>query len=459
MSRSLGLLRVVILFHLYVLVLCCLALAPAWGFAGIQTTVLAGTGKASITPEVESQPTQLGGYGERNGKPATGVHDPTMARALALKKGETLLVLVSCELDMIPSDIREKAIEHFSGRGISNKNLFMAATHSHAAPSGFAMLRANVFQNPKIGIYDEVQTQVVANGVIQAIESALDSLEPCRIGSGSETVPGFSRNRRGEETVDQTLTVLKVTHVDGTPLAALFNYACHPTLLGPETMVISGGWPGAVCRTLEKEIGGTVLFFNGAEGDQGPRVPPLPADAAEIKAWSEQFMRVARFERQFAPHVQRIYESIKAEKDPSLLIIQEEKNLPDRKIPPGFLEIAGTEYGVDQEALAQMLQILFPNSANLMAFQIGELAAIGIPGEPAAILGLQMKEALRNSGAHEFIVVGLANHYIGYILSPDAYSKGGYEATVSFYGQDLGSIMVQYATNLSMRLSNPSISK
>ena len=38
----------------------------------------AGAGKASITPPVETVPTQLGGYGDRDGKPATGVHDPAM---------------------------------------------------------------------------------------------------------------------------------------------------------------------------------------------------------------------------------------------------------------------------------------------------------------------------------------------------------------------------------------------
>lgn len=48
--------------------------------------VTANAAAADITPPIEMKYT-LGGYGNRMNKPAEGIHDPIMAKALALKKG------------------------------------------------------------------------------------------------------------------------------------------------------------------------------------------------------------------------------------------------------------------------------------------------------------------------------------------------------------------------------------
>ena len=41
------------------------------------------------------------------------------------------------------------------------------------------------------------------------------------------------------------------------------------------------------------------------------------------------------------------------------------------------------------------------------------------------------------------MIGGLANEWISYILSVEEYNKGGYEASVSFYGSALGSTIVE----------------
>lgn len=415
-------------------------------------SVLGGVGKRSITPAVESQPTQLGGYGDRNGEPATGIHDPALARALALRSGEELLVLVSCDMDMIPRDLKAEVVARLAERGVTAENLFIAATHTHGAPSGFAMLRENVFGNPKIGVWDETMFTVACDGVVGAVNQALDGLVPCRVGVGSETVPEFSRNRRGEGVVDWELTVLKVTRDDDSPLAMMFNYACHPTIIGPDTMVVSGGWPGAVCAALEKKTGGVALFFNGAEGDQGPKVPPSAPESVPTET-DETFQKIARFAAAFAPNVQRIYDKIETQSDVPIRTVSSRERLPEQVVPPGFAEDAGAEYGLDEKVLAVMLQALFPGEIELSAFQIGGLVGVGIPGEPAATVGLQVKENLKQAGVEHGVVVGLANDYIGYILMPPSYAAGGYEATVSFYGPELGPEMVRRTSNLALKLA------
>ena len=51
------------------------------------TALTANVASIDITPPLEMKYT-LGGYGERMNNPAEGIHDPIMAKALALKSGD-----------------------------------------------------------------------------------------------------------------------------------------------------------------------------------------------------------------------------------------------------------------------------------------------------------------------------------------------------------------------------------
>ena len=54
-------------------------------------------------------------------------------------------------------------------------------------------------------------------------------------------------------------------------LAALVNYACHPTTLAWDNTLISPDFPGATCETTERMIHAPCVFLQGASGDVGPR--------------------------------------------------------------------------------------------------------------------------------------------------------------------------------------------
>src|SRR5205814_9623452 len=53
-------------------------------------------------------------------------------------------------------------------------------------------------------------------------------------------------------------------------LAALVNFACHATIMGPPNRLITPDYPGATKRVVEQAVGGKCLFFQGSAGDQGP---------------------------------------------------------------------------------------------------------------------------------------------------------------------------------------------
>jgi len=56
--------------------------------------------------------------------------------------------------------------------------------------------------------------------------------------------------------------------------------------------------------------------------------------------------------------------------------------------------------------------------------RLGNLALVGLPGEPFVELGLEIKA--RSTAPHT-LVAGYANGYLGYFATPRAWEQGGYE--------------------------------
>ena len=74
---------------------------------------------------------------------------------------------------------------------------------------------------------------------------------------------------------------------------------------------------------------------------------------------------------------------------------------------------------------------------------MGNLLIVGVPGEMIAELGLDVKNRLKENGIKYPAIGGLANQWVSYILSEEEYDKSGYENSVSFYGKELGDIIVK----------------
>ncbi len=112
-------------------------------------------------------------------------------------------------------------------------------------------------------------------------------------------------------------------------------------------------------------------------------------------------------------------------------------------IEPTFSEASKT--GQYAFMLPMALEAL-PRHAEIQVLRIGEIALVGLPGEPICEVGLAAEAALRDAGIREPIAVGLANDYLGYILNEKEYAHGGYEVDQrSYYGPTLGTRIAQFA--------------
>jgi neutral ceramidase len=79
-----------------------------------------------------------------------------------------------------------------------------------------------------------------------------------------------------------------------------------------------------------------------------------------------------------------------------------------------------------------------PATCEVSFIRVGGLLLMGVPCEPTASIGLAAKAAAAAAGAKTAGIVALTNGWIGYVLTPEQYKAGKYEATMSFYGDQGG---------------------
>jgi len=70
---------------------------------------------------------------------------------------------------------------------------------------------------------------------------------------------------------DDTLTIGRVTNLEGKPCATLVNYGCHPTTMGWESDLISPDFVGKAREIVEGKTSAPFFFLQGACGNLGPR--------------------------------------------------------------------------------------------------------------------------------------------------------------------------------------------
>lgn len=207
------------------------------------------------------------------------VNDPLYAKVLMLKSGEETVLLMAIDAVAIGEigrinnqflpDVR-KRIE--TDLGIAPQSLIVNASHCH-------------------GI---VRTDIV-DLVVQAVQAAAKSLVPVRCGVGTGFENQIQENRRlvlkGGKVVDvrhayslppdaevesvgpidPEIGILRIDRTDGTPLAILYNFACHP-IQGVPGGGNTADIIGYASQVIEAGLGhgALAIFFQGCGGDINP---------------------------------------------------------------------------------------------------------------------------------------------------------------------------------------------
>lgn len=393
----------------------------------------ASVSSVDITPPIEMK-YALGGYGERMNKPAEAIHDRIWAKALALREGTRKYAIITLDILGLPSNVKSDLIKRVSGEGWSMKNIMLLPSHSHGSLEMAALNSKNILNSPQIGIFQPELLAFLLDKLEVLINDADRNYQPVKVGTGSRLIDGLNRNRRKDPDVDKELIVTRIDLTNGKPLAALVNWTAHPTFIDGKDMLLSAEWPGYLQSELQNLIGNgvTALYYNGAEGDQSP-ILDEPKGAYE---------KIEIYGKKMAVNAFNLYKEIKTRYVKEFRYSYNVIKLPEHAAHPSFMKTGGEEYGLDENSVKIVMNMLGPTEVGLGAIRIGDLIISGVPGEMTAVLGMKVKNSLRSGGVKYVSIGGLANEWISYILSRDQYLHGeGYESSVSFYGPGLGDLI------------------
>src|SRR5438445_4986215 len=170
----------------------------------------AGVARVNLTPPMEMK-VALGGYGARESRPATGVHDAVWAKALLLARGDRKFVLVTADVLGFPPQFKAAVVERLGPEGLSANQFLLLPSHSHTSIDLMALHPGNVFGNKLVGLFHKELFEHTANKLAQAVRDAGKNVGPILEGSTTIAVPDRNRNRRKGLTVhDTALTVSRI---------------------------------------------------------------------------------------------------------------------------------------------------------------------------------------------------------------------------------------------------------
>jgi neutral ceramidase len=250
----------------------------------------AGVARVDITPPPGHA---MGGYSDRK-QGSTGTHDPLFATVLLIESGGNSLALVTCDLrSFVSTRVGEMARQKFGVR-----NTIISVSHTHSGPLTWEL------RSPW---YAEAEDKMV-----EAIGTAKSAMFPATLALSSGAIPlGFNRRKvvDGQATMwwrnaeklpshplDPTVNVLQVKDSAGKTRAVLVNYACHPSVLGPDNLQYSADYPGAMKRYVESRIpGSTCLFVQGGAGDINPYRDKEPVAGQGFQAVDEMGQALGKY--------------------------------------------------------------------------------------------------------------------------------------------------------------------
>ncbi len=417
---------------------------------------------------------------------AEGVLDPLEVNALALSTGEDKVVMMSVDLLHIARDVQDAACAAISkATGLTADQIFIHSTHTHTGP-GVCMEAYDDAHNDDTAEYTKVLIRKLSDAAVMAIAD----LKPAKMGWAVGKAPNIAFVRRfrmkdgkvrtnpgvgnpdilhpiGD--VDERVNVLRFDR-EGAETIILANFGDHPDVVGGN--MISGDWPAFFRRKMEKCMDNVkALFFNGAQGDVN-----------HVNVWAkggdhnDMFHDFDDVDRGYghARHmgnvvtgaVLQVYDKVTYVVVDSirskLYSISVPSNMPKPEDMPlahkyNDLHNAGRDDEIPFKAMelttvvaeaGRMVRLEHGPAEfnlNLTAVAIGNVALLGIPGEPFNGIGLGIKEA---AGWDMVMPCCLTNGAEGYFPMQDAYDEGGYEARSSRYKAGTAETIIKEGVSL-----------
>jgi hypothetical protein len=195
------------------------------------------------------------------------------ARAMAIKSGEKTVVIVNVDVCGLTDTFTGLLKEEIDRKNrIPPSAVFINFSHTHFAPVTQNWLTwQDANQRP-----DSVYLFSIRNGILNAIDDAVNALAPAEIHFGRGTIDiGYNRSLKDHpELYDSAVDVIHIVYTDKNRESYMFLAACHPVFstAGKLHYTLSANFPGVARKLVEERTGtSNSLFLQGTAGDINPR--------------------------------------------------------------------------------------------------------------------------------------------------------------------------------------------
>jgi neutral ceramidase len=371
------------------------------------------------------------------------------------------VALIACDVLMVNRDVLDRAARRIEQAiGIPFDHILINATHTHHAPT-----TVTVHGYPR----DERFTRQVEEKIVEAVNKANNRLgtvtflfqlgEESSVGKNSRLLLGDgtifwvgSRDDAVRPTgpFDPELPVLGFRRGDGKLEAILFNHSTH-TIGTHKPGVRSPSFYGLAAQAIEKDRGGTVIFFEGASGSTHNLDVAIPEATHRIEKAVLGALESAK---------PRTVDRVRSVKKEVTVKVRRFDEAADERAVTAYCTKRIKDAASAEKVIAtfrEMRKELAPHQGEsrktwVQAMLIGDIALVGVPGEFFTVLGQEIK---RRSPFRYTYVFELASDYIGYIPDKVGFDRGGYQTWTglhSFLERGTGDLIVDEAVGLLERL-------
>lgn len=371
------------------------------------------------------------------------LHDDLTATAFYFRQGDKQALLVSltvCSLHTgMMNDLRQTMQERF---GIPN--CIFAATHTHSGPNTCGQTG-----------WGDIDTDYCDNifipGILAATEKAIANAKPVKMavaqGNSLAAINRRQIDKDGKAILGQNpdapfdpcMTVISFMAEDRI-VANIIHYGMHGTAAGANH-AISRDWSGLMTDALEEKTGAITAFFNGPEGDIGPRLSNGRTTGGGDYAYVYEIGGVA------ARDALAISEKLDNYAEAELAVSSKKLPLPLQKRMP--LEEAkelikqyegpqGNVWGLTKQHLEDTIASYAQGFVDeefcyveQTLIAVGNVVFAAFPFELFTQPGLDVRAALPEK---HILCLSNANGSEGYFITEDAIPHGGYEVEMYMHG-------------------------
>ena len=201
--------------------------------------------KRNITPPF---PMYMRGYAMRTGK-SIGVLDELYCRTLVLRIDGEIFIWSTLDLCRLEEPISDYARTVLAGKySVPKENIIIGTIHTHSGPD-ISFEDEGEDRNHRKAVYRELVMKQLFDAVDECFDRGFLEVTPYMV---KGTIEGVYGNRNYiDKPSDKDINMILFRN-ENHVVAGMFQFTCHPTVLGIHNMKISSDLLGNVGKALDE---------------------------------------------------------------------------------------------------------------------------------------------------------------------------------------------------------------